>query len=159
MTTPQKIKTCLWFGSNAEEAVRCYLSVFRRSRLLEELRAGDGGPGPKGSLVLAEFEIDGQRFVALNGAPQLKFTEAISLIVTCEAQEEIDELWSKLTADGGSEGQCGWLKDRFGVSWQIVPSALPRLLGHPEPARAARVMQAMMQIKKLDIARLEDAAR
>ncbi|WP_437815199.1 VOC family protein [Sorangium sp. So ce1078] len=158
-TTAQKIKTFLWFDNNAEEAVRHYTSVFKRSRIVEELRCGDSGPMPKGSILTVEFELEGQRFVALNGGPHFKFNEAISLAVTCETQEEVDELWSKLTADGGAESQCGWLKDRFGLSWQIVPSALPRLLQHPDPARAARVMQAMMQMKKLDVARLEEASR
>ncbi|WP_437306238.1 VOC family protein [Sorangium sp. So ce388] len=159
MATTQKIKTFLWFDNNAEEAVRLYTSLFKNSRIVDELRNGDAGPGPKGSLLTVEFEIEGQRFVAMNGGPHFKFNEAISLAVTCETQAEVDELWTKLTADGGAESQCGWLKDRFGLSWQIVPSALPRLLQHPEPAKAARVMQAMMQMKKLDIARLEEAAR
>ncbi|KYF80579.1 hypothetical protein BE17_52590 [Sorangium cellulosum] len=159
MATTQKIKTFLWFDNNAEEAVRLYTSLFKNSRIIDELRNGDAGPGPKGSLLTVEFEIEGQRFVAMNGGPHFKFNEAISLAVTCETQAEVDELWTKLTADGGAESQCGWLKDRFGLSWQIVPSALPRLLQHPEPAKAARVMQAMMQMKKIDIARLEEAAR
>ncbi|WP_437832706.1 VOC family protein [Sorangium sp. So ce1153] len=159
MATTQKIKTFLWFDNNAEEAVRLYTSLFKNSRVVDELRNGDAGPGPKGSLLTVEFEIEGQRFVAMNGGPHFKFNEAISLAVTCETQAEVDELWTKLTADGGAESQCGWLKDRFGLSWQIVPSALPRLLQHPEPAKAARVMQAMMQMKKIDIARLEEAAR
>ncbi|WP_437622193.1 VOC family protein [Sorangium sp. So ce1151] len=159
MATTQKIKTFLWFDNNAEEAVRLYTSLFKNSRIVDELRCGDAGPGPKGAILTVEFEIEGQRFVAMNGGPHFKFNEAISLAVTCETQAEVDELWSKLTADGGAESQCGWLKDRFGLSWQIVPSALPRLLQHPEPAKAARVMQAMMQMKKIDIARLEEAAR
>ncbi|WP_437927065.1 VOC family protein [Sorangium sp. So ce291] len=159
MATTQKIKTFLWFDNNAEEAVRLYTSLFKNSRIVDELRCGDAGPGPKGSLLTVEFEIEGQRFVAMNGGPHFKFNEAISLAVTCETQAEVDELWSKLTADGGAESQCGWLKDRFGLSWQIVPSALPRLLQHPDPAKAARVMQAMMQMKKIDIAQIEEAAR
>ncbi|XXT19208.1 VOC family protein [Sorangium sp. So ce429] len=159
MITTQKIKTFLWFDNNAEEAVRLYTSLFKNSRIVDELRCGDAGPGPKGSLLTVEFEIEGQRFVAMNGGPHFKFNEAISLAVTCETQAEVDALWSKLTADGGAESQCGWLKDRFGLSWQIVPSALPRLLQHPEPNKAARVMRAMMQMKKLDIAQIEEAAR
>ncbi|WP_437590897.1 VOC family protein [Sorangium sp. So ce1000] len=158
MATTQTIKTCLWFENNADEAVRHYLSIFKGARLLSELRSGDAGPGPKGSLITAELELKGQPFVLLNGARE-KFNETISLVVTCETQEEVDELWSKLTADGGAESQCGWLRDKFGVSWQIIPSALIRLLQHPEPAKAGRVMQAMMQMKKIDIARLEEAAR
>ncbi|WP_437733806.1 VOC family protein [Sorangium sp. So ce1335] len=159
MATTQKIKTFLWFDNNAEEAVRLYTSLFKDARILQELRRGDAGPGPKGSLLSVDFELQGQQFVAMNGGPHHKFNEAISISVTCETQAEVDALWSKLTADGGSEGPCGWLKDRFGLSWQIVPSALLRLLQHPDPARAARVMQAMRQMKKLDIARLEEAAR
>lgn len=159
MTTTQQIKTFLWFNNDAEEAARFYVSLFRSARIVEEVRCGDAGPGPKGSILTIEFELEGQRFVALNGGPHFKFNEAISLAVTCETQEEVDALWSKLTADGGSEGQCGWLKDRFGLSWQIVPSALPRLLQHPDPAKAARAVQVMMQMKKLDVARLEEAAR
>ncbi len=158
MASKQKIKTFLWFDKEAEAAARLYTSIFRNSRITTVARYGDAGPGPKGSVMTVAFELEGQEFLALNGGPQFRFTEAISLLVTCESQQEIDELWSKLTA-GGQESQCGWLKDRYGLSWQIVPSALPHLLQDPDPAKSARVMQAMLQMKKMDLARLERAHR
>jgi predicted 3-demethylubiquinone-9 3-methyltransferase (glyoxalase superfamily) len=158
MASGQKIKTFLWFDKEAEEAARFYTSIFEKSRILSVARYGDAGPGPKGSAMTVAFELEGQEFLALNGGPQFKFTEAISLLVTCDSQQEIDELWSRLSA-GGAEGQCGWLKDRFGLSWQIVPSALPQLLQDPDPARSARVMRAMLQMRKMDVARLESARR
>jgi predicted 3-demethylubiquinone-9 3-methyltransferase (glyoxalase superfamily) len=147
-----RITPFLWFDSNAEEAVDFYLTVFKNSRRLDELRNTGDAPGPKGGVVTVAFELDGQKFTALNGGPHYKFTEAISFVVRCDNQQEIDEYWSKLTA-GGSEVQCGWLKDKFGLSWQIVPSRLPDLLKHP------KAMQAMMQMKKLDIAELERAGQ
>ncbi len=150
----QKITTFLWFDKEAEEAARFYASVFDDSRILAVSRYGDAGPGPKGAAMTVEFQLAGQRFLALNGGPQFRFTEAISLLVDCETQEEVDELWRKLTAGGGQEGPCGWLKDRYGLSWQIVPSALGPLLQDPDPRRASRVMQAMMRMRKLDIAAL-----
>jgi len=156
MASKQKIKTFLWFDNHAEEAAKFYTSIFKDSRITSTARYGDAGPGPKGSVMTIAFELEGQEFLALNGGPQFRFTEAISLLVTCDSQQEIDELWSKLTA-GGEEGQCGWLKDRFGLSWQIVPSALPHLLQDRDAAKAGRVMQAMLQMKKMDIARLERA--
>jgi predicted 3-demethylubiquinone-9 3-methyltransferase (glyoxalase superfamily) len=156
MASRQKIKTFLWFDDDAEEAAKFYTSVFENSRILSVARYGDAGPGSKGSAMTVAFELEGQEFLALNGGPQFKFTEAISLLVTCESQQEIDELWSKLSA-GGEEGQCGWLKDRFGLSWQIVPSALPKLLQDRDPAKSARVMQAMLQMRKMDVAGLERA--
>ncbi len=158
MASKQKIKTFLWFDKEAEEAAKFYTSTFKNSRITTVARYGDAGPGPKGSAMTVAFELEGQEFLALNGGPQFKFTEAISLLVTCDSQPEIDELWSKLTT-GGQESQCGWLKDRYGLSWQIVPSALPRLLQDPDPAKSARVMQAMLQMKKMDLARLERAYR
>ena len=158
MASRQKIKTFLWFDKDAEEAAKFYTSIFKNSRITAVARYGDAGPGPKGSAMTVAFELEGQEFLALNGGPQFKFTEAISLLVTCDSQQEIDELWSKLTA-GGQESQCGWLKDRYGLSWQIVPSALPQLLQDPDPAKSARVMQAMLQMKKMDLARLERAHR
>jgi predicted 3-demethylubiquinone-9 3-methyltransferase (glyoxalase superfamily) len=158
MASKQKIKTFLWFDKEAEEAAKFYTSTFKNSRITTVARYGDAGPGPKGSAMTVAFELEGQEFLALNGGPQFKFTEAISLLVTCDSQQEIDELWSKLTA-GGQESQCGWLKDRYGLSWQIVPSALPHLLQDPDPAKSARVMQAMLQMKKMDLARLERASR
>jgi predicted 3-demethylubiquinone-9 3-methyltransferase (glyoxalase superfamily) len=153
----QKIKPCLWFDNQAEEAVNLYCSIFKDSRVLRESRNGDAGPGPKGQILTMDFEIAGQQFLALNGGPMFKFTEAISLVVTCETQAEIDEYWEKLLADGGTESQCGWLKDKFGMSWQIVPRILGELIsGGGE--RANRVMQALMKMVKLDIAKLKEAA-
>jgi predicted 3-demethylubiquinone-9 3-methyltransferase (glyoxalase superfamily) len=157
MAARQKITTFLWFDHEAEEAARFYTSVFPGSAIVTVSRYGDAGPGPKGTVMLVEFQLAGQRFLALNGGPQFRFTEAISLFVDCESQEELDDLWRKLTADGGQEGVCGWLKDRFGLSWQLVPSALTALVQDPDPARSRRVMQAMMQMKKLDVAALKRA--
>jgi predicted 3-demethylubiquinone-9 3-methyltransferase (glyoxalase superfamily) len=148
-----RISTFLWFDSNAEEAVDFYLSVFKNSRRLEELRNPGDAPGPKGSVITIAFDLDGQKFAALNGGPTFKFTEAISLVVRCDDQQEIDYYWSKLSSGGGSESQCGWLKDKFGLSWQIVPAKLGELLKHP------KAMRALMQMKKLDIAELERAAK
>jgi predicted 3-demethylubiquinone-9 3-methyltransferase (glyoxalase superfamily) len=142
----------LWFDSNAEEAVDFYLSVFKNSRRLGELRNSGDAPGPKGGILTVAFELDGQRFTALNGGPAFHFTEAVSFVVRCDSQQEVDDYWSKLTA-GGSESQCGWLKDKFGLSWQIVPARLPDLLRHP------KAVQAMMKMKKLDIAELERAGQ
>jgi len=153
----QKITTFLWFNNNAEEAANYYTSIFKNSKILEVSRYGDAGPGPKGSVMIVKFQLAGQEFVALNGGPQFKFTEAISLMVNCESQQEIDELWRKLTA-GGEESQCGWLKDKFGLSWQIVPTELGKLMSAKDPAKANRVMQALLQMKKLDIAKLQQAA-
>ena len=147
-----RITPFLWFDSNAEEAADFYVSIFPNSRRLGELRNPGDAPGPKGGALTVSFELDGVRFTALNGGPAYKFTEAISFVVRCDTQEEIDYYWSKLTA-GGSEVACGWLKDKFGVSWQIVPANLPELVRHP------KAMQAMMKMKKLDIAELERAAR
>jgi predicted 3-demethylubiquinone-9 3-methyltransferase (glyoxalase superfamily) len=148
-----RITPFLWFDSNAEEAVDFYLSVFKNSRRLDGLRTPDESLGkPKGSVLTISFELDGQKFTALNGGPMFKFTEAISFAVRCDSQEEVDEYWSKLSA-GGSEGQCGWLKDKFGLSWQIVPARLPELIKEP------KALQAMMKMKKLDIAELERAAK
>jgi len=147
-----RITPFLWFDSNAEEAVDFYLTVFKNSRRLDEVRNTGDAPGPKGGILTIAFELDGQKFTALNGGPAFKFTEAISFTVRCDTQEEIDEYWSKLTA-GGSEVQCGWLKDKFGLSWQIVPARLPELIKNP------RGMQAMMKMVKFDIAELERAAK
>jgi predicted 3-demethylubiquinone-9 3-methyltransferase (glyoxalase superfamily) len=153
----QKITPFLWYDDQAEEAANLYTSVFDNSKILNVSRYGEAGPGAPGSVMTVEFELEGQRFVGLNGGPAHKFTEAVSFAVTCETQEEVDELWSKLS-DGGEEGPCGWLKDRFGLSWQIVPTALPRLLTDPDREKAGRVMQAMMQMGKIEIAELERAA-
>ena len=157
MASKQKITTFLWFDGDAEDAAKHYTSIFKNSKVLEEIRYGDAGPGPKGSVMIVRFQLEGQEFIGLNGGPQFKFTEAISLAVTCETQTEVDELWSRLSA-GGEEGQCGWLKDRFGLSWQIVPAALPELIRDPDPARSNRVVQAMMQMKKIDIGQLRRAS-
>jgi predicted 3-demethylubiquinone-9 3-methyltransferase (glyoxalase superfamily) len=157
MASKQKITTFLWFDGNAEDAAKHYTSIFKNSKVLEVIRYGDAGPGPKGSVMIGRFQLEGQEFIGLNGGPQFKFTEAISLAVTCETQTEVDELWSRLSA-GGEEGQCGWLKDRFGLSWQIVPAALPELIRDPDPARSNRVVQAMMQMKKIDIGQLRRAS-
>jgi len=152
----QKITTCLWFDNNAEEAVNFYTSIFKNSKVLEVSRWGEGGPGPEGSVLTMRFQLEGQEFQALNGGPQFKFTEAISLSVDCQSQAEVDELWEKLT-EGGSEDQCAWLKDKFGLSWQIVPRALPELLGDPDPEKSKRVMEAMLKMKKIDIKALQEA--
>ena len=152
-----KITTFLTFNDQAEEAVKLYTSVFKNSRILSETRYGDAGPGPKGSLMTASFELDGQEYVALNGGPSFSFAEGISLLVTCETQDEVDDYWEKLTAGGGEPGPCGWLKDRFGVSWQIVPRVLSEMLGDRDPGKASRVMKAMLQMKKIEIAKLEEA--
>ena len=153
----QKITPFLWFDNNAEEAVNFYVSIFKDSKSLSAARYGDAGPGPKGTLMTANFLLNGQEFVALNGGPHFKFTEAISFVVNCETQAEVDDFWEKLSA-GGSEGQCGWLKDKYGLSWQIVPAVLPKLLQNKDAGKAGRVMQAMLQMKKIDINALERAA-
>ena len=147
-----RITPFLWFDSNAEEAVNFYLGIFKNSRRLEELRNVDNSVGPKGTILTVAFELDGQRFTALNGGPLFKFTEAVSFVVRCDDQQEVDYYWSKLSA-GGNESQCGWLKDKFGLSWQIVPANLPELIKHP------KAMQAMLRMKKLNIAELERAAK
>ena len=154
----QKITPFLWFDNQAEEAMNFYTSIFRNSRKGKITRCGDADPGPAGSVLTASFELDGLEFTALNGGPMFSFTEAISLQVSCETQAEVDHYWENLS-DGGSTQQCGWLKDRFGLSWQITPAALPRLLADPDEAKAGRVMQAMLQMVRIDIAALEDAAR
>ena len=153
----QKIRPCPWFDDNAEEAVNFYTSVFKNSRIQDVSRYGDAGPGKPGSVLVMTFELEGQEFMALNGGPMFKFNEAISLSVDCKTQEEVDELWGRLTANGGKESQCGWLKDKFGLSWQIVPRALPEMLSDPDPEKSRRVMQAMLKMKKIDIAELERA--
>jgi len=153
----QKITPFLWFDTKAEEAAQFYTSIFNNSKILNVSRYGDAGPGPKGSVMVVSFQLEGQQFTALNGGPLFKFSEAFSFVVNCETQKEIDEYWNKLTSGGGKESECGWLKDKFGFSWQIVPTALGRLMSG-DPKKANRVMQALLQMKKLDIATLEDAA-
>ena len=151
-----KITPFLWFNDQAEEAMNFYTAIFKNSKISSVSRYGDGGPGQPGSVMTATFELDGQEFMALNGGPLFAFTEAISFFVNCETQAEVDELWGKLT-EGGEESQCGWLKDKFGLSWQIVPSVLGELLNDPDAAKAGRVMNAMLQMKKIDIAGLRSA--
>ncbi|MFZ0816367.1 MAG: VOC family protein [Candidatus Sulfotelmatobacter sp.] len=152
----QKIRPFLWFDNNAEEAVKFYTSTFKNSKIGEIRRYGDAGPGPKGSVMSATFQIEGQEFMALNGGPHFKFTPAISFFVNCETQAEVDDLWEKLLA-GGETMQCGWLKDKFGISWQIIPKALGELLGDKDPQKSQRVMKAMMKMIKIDVAELKRA--
>jgi predicted 3-demethylubiquinone-9 3-methyltransferase (glyoxalase superfamily) len=147
----------LWFDDNAEEAMNFYVEVFGDAKVGEVSRYGEGGPAPAGTVMSATFELRGQQFMALNGGPEFTFTEAVSFFVSCETQEEVDDLWQKLTADGGEESQCGWLKDKFGLSWQIIPNALGELLNDPDPVKSQRVMQAMLQMGKIDIEGLRRA--
>ena len=155
-TAMQKITPFLWFDDRAEEAMNFYTSVFKNSKIGRIARYGDSGPGPKGTVMTATFELEGQEFMALNGGPQFKFTEAVSFFVNCETQKEVDELWGKLS-EGGETGRCGWLKDKFGLSWQIIPSALGKMLNDADAARSQRVMKAMLRMDKIDIAVLKDA--
>lgn len=152
----QKITTFLWFDDQAEEAVNFYVSIFKNSRIGDIARYGDTGPGPKGQVMTVDFQLSGQQFAALNGGPHFKFTEAISLVVNCETQEEVDEYWEKLS-EGGQKVQCGWVKDKFGLSWQVVPTILKELLKDKDPEKANRVMQAVMKMTKLEIAQLRAA--
>jgi predicted 3-demethylubiquinone-9 3-methyltransferase (glyoxalase superfamily) len=152
----QKITPFLWFDGKAEEAMSFYTSIFKNSKALGIRRYGEAGPGPKGSVMSAQFELEGQEFIALNGGPHFTFTPAISFFVNCETQEEVDELWEKLSA-GGKTNQCGWLTDKYGLTWQIVPSALSRMLADKDPQKAARVMKAMLQMTKLDTEKLKQA--
>ncbi len=153
----QKITPFLWFDNNAEEAVNFYVSIFENSKILGITHYGEAGPGPKGTVMTVDFQLEGQEFVALNGGPHFKFTEAVSFVVNCETQKEVDELWEKLSK-GGKKGQCGWLKDKYGLSWQVVPTILPELVKSDDPKKSERVMKALMQMKKLDIAKLKQAA-
>lgn len=155
---PRNIGTCLWFTDQAEQAAEFYTSIFDGGRVASVSRFGDGGPGGSGQAAAVEFEIEGRRFMALNGSRGAPFTEAVSLVVDCEDQETIDRYWSALT-DGGSEGRCGWLTDRFGLTWQIVPTGLPGLIGGPDAAGSRRAMDAMLGMGKLDIAALQKAYR
>ena len=152
----QKITPFLWFDNNAEEAMDFYVSIFKNAEVLSVSRYGEGGPGVPGTVMTASFKLEDQEFAVLNGGPYFKFTEAISFFVSCDTQEEVDRYWDLLTA-GGEESQCGWLKDKFGLSWQIVPTALGKLLGDPDPVKAQRVMQAMLQMRKIDVAGLQRA--
>ncbi len=155
--TMNEITPCLWFDTEGEEAANLYTSVFPNSKIVEIARYGEAGPRPEGMVMTVIFELDGQKFMALNGGPEFKFTEAISFQVSCKNQEEVDAFWSKLS-EGGEEGPCGWLKDRFGLSWQIVPTVLPELLADPDREKAQRVMAAMLKMKKIEIDELEQAA-
>ena len=150
-----KITPFLWFDDKAEAAMNFYVSIFKNSKAGSVTRYGDAGPGPKGTVMSATFQLDGQDFFALNGGPLFKFTEAISFFVNCETQEEVDELWEKLTAGGGTPQRCGWLKDKYGLSWQIIPKALGEMLGDKDSQKSQRVMQAMLQMDKIDIQRLK----
>jgi predicted 3-demethylubiquinone-9 3-methyltransferase (glyoxalase superfamily) len=152
----QRITPFLWFDDQAEEAMNFYVSIFKNSKVGRVTRYGEAGPGPKGSVMSATFQLEGQEFMALNGGPHFSFTPAISFFVNCETQEEVDELWKKLSAGGKTE-RCGWLKDKYGLSWQIIPSALGRLMGDNNAAKAQSVMKAMLQMDKIDIARLQQA--
>ena len=147
----------LWFDTEAEQAAEFYTSVFPNSRILSRALYPEGSPGPVGTVMTVEFELDGQRFVGINGGPQFPFTEAVSFQITCEDQAEVDRYWAALT-DGGEESQCGWLKDRYGLSWQVVPAGMEEVFADPDPARAQRAMQAMLGMRKLDIAALREAA-
>jgi predicted 3-demethylubiquinone-9 3-methyltransferase (glyoxalase superfamily) len=151
-----RISPFLWFDDQAEEAARFYVSVFPNSRIVTTTRYGEAGPGPKGSVMTVVFELDGKEFIALNGGPHFKFTEAISFSVDCKTQKEVDEYWEKLSR-GGTEGQCGWLKDRYGLSWQVNPTALGAMLSDPDPGRSKRVMEAMLKMKKIDLETLRKA--
>jgi predicted 3-demethylubiquinone-9 3-methyltransferase (glyoxalase superfamily) len=153
----QKISPFLWFDTQAEEAALFYTGIFKNSKMGRISYYGDAGPGPKGSVMTAEFELEGQHFYALNGGPLFHFTEAISLFVSCDTQQEVDQLWEKLLAGGGSESQCGWLKDKYGLSWQIVPRSMLGYLTDKDPVKAQRVMAAMMKMVKLDVSKLQDA--
>jgi predicted 3-demethylubiquinone-9 3-methyltransferase (glyoxalase superfamily) len=154
-----KITPFLWFDDQAEEAAELYVSVFGGdSKILSVARYGEAGPGTPGSAMTVQFRLQGQEFTALNGGPQRSFTEAISFVVSCQSQEEVDRYWDALTSDGGEESQCGWLTDRYGLSWQIIPDRLMELLGDPDAGRSQRAMQAMLQMRKIDIATLDQAA-
>jgi predicted 3-demethylubiquinone-9 3-methyltransferase (glyoxalase superfamily) len=153
----QKITPFLWFDTEGEDAARFYTSVFPNSKIGEIARYGSAGPRPEGTVMTVSFELDGQRFVALNGGPEFAFSEAVSFLVNCDTQDEVDSYWSALS-EGGEEGPCGWLKDKFGLSWQIVPNRLPELLADPDRERAQRVMEAMLKMRKIEVDELERAA-
>jgi predicted 3-demethylubiquinone-9 3-methyltransferase (glyoxalase superfamily) len=152
----QKITPFLWFDGKAEEAMNFYVSIFKNSKVGRVTRYGEAGPGPKGAVMSATFQLEGQEFMALNGGPHFTFTPAISFFVNCETQQEVDELWEKLS-EGGKKDRCGWLKDKYGLSWQIIPSALGKMLGDKDPEKSKRVMEAMLQMHKIDIKRLQEA--
>lgn len=153
----QKITPYLWFDNNAEEAMNFYIALFPDSKVLDVQRYPEGAPGPAGEVMAATFQLAGQEFMVLNGGPQFKFNESFSLFVNCEDQAEVDRLWNALIANGGEESRCGWLKDKYGLSWQIIPTALGRLMGDPNPAKAQAVMQAMLQMQKIVVDKLQAA--
>ena len=155
----QKIHPMLWFDTQAEEAAKLYVSIFKNSKITGISHYPEGGPTPKGRVMTVSFELEGQQFTALNAGPHFKFNEAISFVVDCKSQEEVDHYWTKLTADGGQPSQCGWLKDKYGLSWQITPAALIELVTDPDKAKAGRAMAAMMQMSKIDIAKIKEAAK
>ena len=157
MAITQKVSTFLWFDANAEEAATLYTTLVPNSRITHVARWGDGGPAPKGSVMTVAFDLDGQHFTAINGGPHYKLTPAVSLVLSCDSQAEIDHYWDALLAGGGTASRCGWLEDRFGLSWQVVPSTIGELMGHPDPVRAGRVGKALMTMIKLDLAALERA--
>lgn len=152
----QKITPHLWFDNQAEEAMNFYISIFKNSKVVNVARYGEAGPGPEGSVMTVTFQLDGQEFMALNAGPQFKFTEAISFLVNCQTQQEVDELWEKLS-EGGEEGRCGWLKDKYGLSWQVVPTALGEMLQDKNPEKSKKVMEAMLQMGKIDLKTLKQA--
>lgn len=154
----QKITANLWFDMNAEEAAGYYVDIFKDGRILDVARYPEGSPGPAGEVMTVEWELNGQRFIGINGGPRFKFSEAVSFMISCADQDEVDYYWDRLTADGGRAGQCGWLTDRFGLSWQVVPEGMGAVFGDPDPKRAERAMQAMLTMGKLDIAVLRAAA-
>ena len=154
----QKITTFLWFNDKAEEAANFYVSLFQNSKIDSISRYGDAGPGPKGSVMIVNFQLEGQKFIALNGGPHFSFTPAVSLFVNCESQEEVDRLWDQLS-EGGRKDRCGWLQDKYGLSWQIIPVALMRLMSDPDKQKAGRVMKAMLAMDKIDVEKLEEAAQ
>src|SRR5258708_6949330 len=152
----QKINPFLWFNDKAEDAANFYVSIFNNSKIVNMARYGEAGPAPKGTAMTVTFDLAGQRFIALNGGPQFKFSEAISFFINCETQQEVDDLWEKLSA-GGEKSQCGWLKDKYGLSWQVIPTILGEMLHDPDPRKSQRVMQAMLRMNKIDIALLKQA--
>jgi predicted 3-demethylubiquinone-9 3-methyltransferase (glyoxalase superfamily) len=154
----QKITPSLWFDMNAEEAANFYVDLFDDARILDVTRYPEGTPGPAGEVMTVEWELNGQKFVGINGGPQFQFSEAVSFMISCKDQDEVDYFWDRLTADGGKEGQCGWLTDRFGLAWQVVPEGMDEVFNDPDPAKAERSMAAMLKMKKLDIAELRAAA-
>jgi predicted 3-demethylubiquinone-9 3-methyltransferase (glyoxalase superfamily) len=154
----QRITPCLWFDNQGEDAANYYVSLFDDAKILDVLRYGEGAPLPAGTALTVSFQLEGLEFTALNGGPAFTFNEAVSFQVSCESQDEVDRLWNTLTSDGGEEGNCGWLKDKYGLSWQIIPTEMPTLLSDPDPGRAQRAMQAMLQMNKIDIEAIKKAA-